>query len=141
MECRDEIRDTVLAALRSASEACDELCRFTLEAAGRLRSGEIREGNELLSGIVNDFSQLVGLFVDVTQLEGIGAAGQEKAGADLEEESHATASLMRMAVEAQEKQDWVYLADILEYEFPERLQAWNGLFSGLSGSVQAAPSL
>jgi hypothetical protein len=138
MECSHEVRGTVLAALRSASEACDELCRFTLEAAGRLRSGEIQKGNELLSGIVNDFSQLVGLFVDVTQLKGIGEGGKEKAGTDLEEESHATASLMRMAVEAQEKEDWVFLADILEYEFPERLQAWNGLFHGLSGSVEAA---
>lgn len=142
MECNPELRQTILEALRSAAEACDALSRFTLEAAGHLRSGDIREGNELLSGIVNDFSQLVGLFIDVSQFEALGdeGAGSQPKG-EVEEESQAMTHLMKMAVEAQENEDWVFLADILEYEFPERLQAWNGLFTGLSGSVEAGCSL
>jgi hypothetical protein len=135
------MRSTILETLRGAAEACEALSGFTLEAAGHLRSGEIQEGNELLSGIVDDFSQLVGLLMDVRQFDAFGDEGEHKATENLETETQAMADLLKMAVEAQESQDWVFLADILEYEFPERLEAWNGMFTGLSNAPEASPSL
>jgi len=141
MECSRELRDTILEALRGAAQACEALSRFSSQAAGHLRSGEIREGNELLSRIVDDFSQLVGLLKDVSQFEAFSDKEVNTPSSDRERESQAMADLLKMAVEAQENQDWVFLADILEYEFVERLGSWNGLFAGISKSPEARASL
>ena len=141
MECNNELRATVLEALRGASEACEALSRYALEAADHLRSGEIREGNELLSGIVDDFSHLVGLLMDVSRIDGFGTEGEQKPDSPLGKESQAMTDLLNMAMEAQENQDWVFLADILEYELAEKLGAWNGLFAGLLDPPEAGSSL
>ena len=49
------------------------------------------------------------------------------------------ADLLNMAVNAQQSQDWVFLADILEYEFSQKLGSWDGLFRGLSQPDEAQP--
>lgn len=139
MDEKARLQETIYQALEGAAAACTTLSGFLLQAASHLRSGEIREGNELLCRVLDDFSQLVSLLADVRRCKAL--PGEEGRGSidALDKESREMADLLNMAVGAQENQDWVFLADILEYEFSQKLGSWDGLFKELSGSVEAQP--
>ena len=131
-----DLRNTILRALEGAAEACTSLSGFILQAAGHLRSGEIREGNALLSSVLDDFAQLVSLLTDVRQCGVLAGEDEQARTEDLDRESQEMVDLLNMAVDAQQSQDWVFLADILEYEFSQKLGSWDGLFRGLSVPVE-----
>jgi len=135
------LRDTILHALREAAGACNALAGFILEAANHLRAGEIRAGNELLSQILDDFSQLVSFLEDVRRTKAFVEEGRQPSIDALDRESQEMADLLNMAVDAQENQDWVFLADILEYEFSQKVGSWDGLLRGLSDPVGARAAL
>lgn len=139
MDEKARLQETIYEALRGAAEACTTLSGFILQAANHLRSGEIREGNELLSQVLDEFSQLVCLLADVRRCKALPVEGSRDSIDTLDRESREMADLLNMAVGAQENQDWVFLADILEYEFSQKLGSWDGLLKGLSGSGQAQP--
>ncbi len=135
------LHDTILKALREAAEACTALAGFILQSADHLRSGEIRKGNELLSKVLDDFSLLVSFLEDVRRSSPL-AEGQRNDSIDaLDQESREMADLLNMAVGAQEDEDWVYLADILEYEFSQKLGGWDGLLKGIAQSRAAQAGL
>ncbi len=136
-----ELHDTILKALREAAEACTELAGFILQSADHLRSGEIREGNELLSKILDDFSILVSFLEDVRRCTPFSEGGRNDSIDALDQESREMADLLKMAVGAQENEDWVYLADVLEYEFSQKLGSWDGLLKGMAQSRAAQPGL
>jgi hypothetical protein len=130
----DEInlQETILKTLREAAEACTALSGFILESANHLRSGEIQEGNELLSRVLDDFALLVSFLEDVRRCKPFSEQGHQDSMEALDQESREMADVLKMAVGAQETEDWVYLADILEYEFSRKLGAWDGMLKGLS---------
>jgi hypothetical protein len=136
-----ELRDTIQQALQGAGEACKALSGFILQAANHLRSGEIREGNELLAEVLDDFSQIASLLEDAPRCKDFMREERQREIDDLERESLEMADLLKMAVTAQESQDWVFLADILEYEFAQKLDSWDGLLSGLSRPAEAESPL
>lgn len=140
MDDKVALRDTILDTLRQAAEACSTLARFILEAANHLRAGDIRAGNELLSQVLDDFSQLVQFLEDVRRTKALVDEGRQPSIDALDRESREMADLLNMAVNAQENQDWVFLADILEYEFSQKVASWDGLLRGLSdpGGARAA---
>jgi len=141
MDNSAELRDTIQEALQGAGEACRSLSGFILQAANHLRSGEIREGNQLLAEVLDDFSQVASLLEDVPRCAAFMKEGGQRVMDDLERESLEMADLLKMAVTAQESEDWVFLADILEYEFAQKLGSWDGLLSGLSRPVEAQSPL
>lgn len=130
-----ELRDTIARALTGAAEACPALSNFVCEAADRFRTGEIREGNELLALILSDLSVLAGLLSDVRHWAGAGGKGEALPTESLEEESRQMLDRLRMLQEAQERDDWILLADILEYELSEKVTDWSGLFRDLSSPL------
>lgn len=139
---KTELHETILQALQGASEACTALAGFILEAANQMRSGEVREGNELLSRVLDDLSVLISFLEDVRRCNMFTETqdGQESMDA-LDQESREMANLLKTALGAQEKEDWVYLADILEYEFSQKLGSWDGLLKGISQTGPAQPRL
>ena len=137
----EELHHTILKALREAAEACKALAGFILQSAEHLRSGEIREGNELLSKVLDDFSVLVSFLEDVRRCTPSPEADKNDSIVTLDQESREMADLLTMAVGAQENEDWVYLADILEYEFSQKVGSWDGLLKGMAESRAAQPGL
>jgi hypothetical protein len=135
-----DLRNTMLQALQGAAEACRSLSGFILQAADHLRAGEIQQGNGLLSEVLDDFAQLVSLLADVRRCGPLAGEDGQARTHDLDRESQEMADLLNMAMNAQQSQDWVFLADILEYEFSQKLGSWDGLFRGLSQPVEAQPS-
>ncbi len=136
-----ELHDTILKALREAAEACTALAGFILQSAEHLRSGEIQEGNELLSKVLDDFAVLVSFLEDVRRCTPFQEGGRNDSIDALDQESREMAGLLNMAVGAQENEDWVYLADILEYEFSQKLGSWDGLLKGMAQSRAATRSV
>jgi hypothetical protein len=136
-----ELRDTIQEALQGAGEACKSLSGFILQAANHLRSGEIREGNQLLAEVLDEFSQIASLLEDAPRCTAFVKEGRQCEIDDLERESLEMADLLKMAVTAQESEDWVFLADILEYEFAQKLGSWDDLLRGLSRPVEAESPL
>ncbi len=136
-----ELRENILQALQGASEACTVLSGFILQSANHLRSGEIREGNALLSKVLDDFSVLISFLDDVRRCKPFVEEGRYDSIDALDQESREMADLLKMAVGAQENEDWVYLADILEYEFSQKLGSWDGLLKGISQSGEVQPGL
>lgn len=130
-----ELLDTIQRASRGAGEAFEVLSSFAHRASDHLRAGEIVEGNGLLARILDDFSELAGFVSDVTQSRPF----REGKGQDelkvLERESTQMAELLKTASDALENSDWVFLADLLEYEFSQKLGSWKGLMTGLSTAV------
>lgn len=139
MDEKARLQETIYEALGGAAEACKTLSGFIIQAANHLRSGEIQEGNALLSQVLDDFSELVSLLADVRRCKAFPEEASPDSIDTLDRESREMADLLNMAVGAQENQDWVFLADILEYEFSQKLGSWDGLFKGLSGSGEALP--
>jgi hypothetical protein len=135
---RQELRDTIARALTGAAEACPVLSNFVCQAADRFRTGEIREGNELLALILGDLSVLAGLLSDVKHWSERGGPDQTLPTESLEEESRQMLERLRMLQEAQERDDWILLADILEYELSEKVTDWSGLFRDLSTPLLSA---
>ena len=129
-----ELNDTILKALREAAEACTALAGFILQSADHLRSGEIREGNEVLSKVLDDFSVLLLFLEDVRRCTPLPEGERNDSIDALDQESREMADLLNMAVGAQENEDWVYLADVLEYEFSQKMGSWNGLLKGMAES-------
>lgn len=133
METR-ELNQNIRETLKGVGDACEALSGFIQQAANHLRAGEIREGNELLARVLEDFSQITSFLRDVGDCGTFKAEVPAKPFDELERESRQMVDLLNMAVEAQENRDWVFLADILEYEFSQKLGSWNGLMDGLSES-------
>jgi len=128
----NELSQTILEALKGSSKACTELNQFVFQAANHLRAGEIQEGNKLLGLILDDFSQLVDLLMDLRQVKDFSEeAGGEKI-TEMEIESLGMLQQLKMVLDAQENQDWVFLADLLEYEFADKLASWSSYFDKLS---------
>jgi hypothetical protein len=140
MDNSDELRDTILQALEGAAQACTALSGFILVAANNLRSGEIQEGNQLLVRVLDEFSQLTSFLQDVRCCKPFVEEGRQSSLDALDKESQEMADLLKMAVDAQEQEDWVYLADILEYEFSQKMGSWDGLLRGISHPGEARPS-
>ena len=136
-----ELHHTILKALREAAEACKALAGFILQSAEHLRSGEIRAGNELLTKVLDDFSILASFLEDVRRVTPVQEGARNESMDALDQESREMADLLTMAVGAQENEDWVYLADILEYEFSQKLGSWDGLLKGMAESRAAQPGL
>jgi hypothetical protein len=136
-----ELQDTILKALREAAEACTALAGFIMQSAEHLRSGEIREGNELLSKVLNDFSILVSFLEDVRRCTPFPEGTRNDSIDALDHASREMGDLLNTAVGAQENEDWVYLADILEYEFSQKLRSWDGLLKGMAQSREEQTGL
>lgn len=127
-----ELDKSITSALEESGQACTKLSEYIMEAAGHLRAGEVQEGNSLLAGILDDFSYLVSLMLDVGQHEPFIKGLDVETSQRLETECTQMVDQLKMVLDAQENQDWVFLADLLEYEFSEKVGTWSGFLDGLS---------
>ncbi len=127
-----ELDKSITSALEESGQACTKLSELIREAADHLRAGEIQEGNGLLAGILDDFSFLVTLITDVGQHEPFVKGLNNETSERIETECTQMVDQLKMVLDAQEDQDWVFLADLLEYELSERVSSWSGFFDGLS---------
>ncbi len=132
----EELRGVLTQAMSGTAEAFESLSGFVLQAGDHLRSGQIREGNELLGRITEDLHVLSGFLADAGQLPEFTDRLGDQRVKDLAREYEDMVELLRGAMDAQRTEDWVYLADILEYELNPKMTAWQSLFQDFSERLQ-----
>jgi hypothetical protein len=125
------LKDLVATNLVNALDYLKKLIPGFEQAADLFRAGNEQEANkyylQILDGI-DWFSQVISIIVnpDEGKLELLDADGE-----NLQVRQEKLTDLMNQMLEANKNQDWVLLADILEYEMVPFYQSWENILSKL----------
>ncbi len=135
---RPTLREHLFQALETGGEGLDFLTTTGAEIAGNLRLGKVKEAMdkhlefldaiEWLSMVLKNLSEG---FAEVMVESSIEIRRQE-IFAKLEEQ-------MKTLQTSQESQDWVAMADVLEYEFPEIFKVVREILNEVKERVSAKP--
>jgi hypothetical protein len=123
---------------RSVDEAIDA-ARGLADAAERLgttfRGFDVSYANQDLVEFAQGLGTLVGIVQALSQALGVGLelvrSGPDTAMAMIEQLSEQTGLL----IDAQEAEDWITVADVIEYDIAPALQRWPGLFESLRTAI------
>ncbi len=115
---------------RNVSNACDYLERFipgVEKAAHLFRNGNEQEANQFFLYIIDGmdwFSQIVSSVIQARKLD---IDNRLFAGRSLRQRQTQLLDLSQQILEANKNQDWVLVADLLEYEILPYYQEWTTL--------------
>ncbi len=111
-------RDVALSALESSSQYLPNVRVAVERTAGLLRAGRIEEGNRIYAQLLDALGVLV---------FAMSAAGEQlrEVGAPLGSASREARESVDGLLEAQQRCDWVRIADRLEYEVVPLLGVWD----------------
>lgn len=121
------LKDLVATNLGNAQDYLKKLIPGFEQAADLFRTGNEQEANkyylQILDGI-DWFSQVVNIIMNPEKGETAGANG-----VNLQDRQARLTALMSQMLEANKNQDWVLLADILEYELVPFYKDWENILS------------
>lgn len=124
-------REIGLANLAHARAYAENVRRATERVAALLRSARIEEANDLFAHTLD------GLNVLVITIDGsAGLLGSEFA-ASLPAANAEAETWVQTLIDAQESQDWIRVADVLEYDVSPALERWSQSLRTVAGA--AAP--
>ncbi|SNB47024.1 hypothetical protein [Geobacter sp. DSM 9736] len=126
--------DTVLVdeVLKDAITHLTELRQATLETAKLFRTGHEQQAKDLYLQVVTGLDLLVATLDciwKVLDLKSDAVLGGMKPLSLLVEEFN---SHLNTIVTAQQKKDWVFLSDLLEYELADHLNCWDKVINNLA---------
>ena len=126
-----ELKDLVANNITNAQEYLKKLIPGFEKAADLFRTGNEQEANkyylQILDGI-DWFSQVVNIVLKPDQSE-VALPGTENESFEARQEKFT--GLMSQMLEANKNQDWVLLADVLEYEMVPFYKDWEKILSKL----------
>ncbi len=125
----DLVRDTIA----TSREWVDPVRQEVMACAGRFRTGEETRAVEQLVRVVDGLRLLLTGVIQMSTL-----AANTLPELPLEDASawrDSMTSLLDELIESQQNQDWVMLADLLEYELCERLDQWRTLAEELLNTL------
>ncbi len=126
------LKDLVATNLTNALDYLKKLIPGFEQAAGLFRAGNEQEANKYYMQILDGigwFSQVVNIIMQSDQGE-LALPGAENE--NLEVRQTKLTDLMSQMLEANQNQDWVLLADILEYEMVPFYKDWETILSKLN---------
>lgn len=112
-------REIGLSSLAYARDYARSVADVTARVAEQLRSARIEEANELFAQVLDAIHVLV-FTIDSSS----GLLGAPEAESCPTARSDSELWIDRM-IEAQEHQDWIRLADVLEYDVRRSLEEWS----------------
>jgi hypothetical protein len=125
------LKDLVATNLVNALDYLKKLIPGFMQAADLFRSGNEQEANkyylQVLDGI-DWFSQVVGIIISPDEGK-MGLPDSDNENLQVRQEK--LTDLMSQMLEANKNQDWVLLADILEYEMVPFYKDWESILSKL----------
>lgn len=123
-------QEMVRLAVQDGSEGLAHLEELALEVAGELRVGRIKDAMDQYLQFIDGVEWFTTMLRNADR-----AFASEMAETSMESERQALIDRLSEQTQAiqgaQESEDWVGLADILEYEFPELFQDGKQLFERL----------
>lgn len=130
--------DVVTTFYAEASAAMDQLSRHVDHLAGQFRQHAIAEAQAGLAAVTGELRQFA-VMVDV--LRGPLAVDPERLrqnGRSLDDQMAALAGHLQALIAAQDQEDWVTVADVLELDLGPALTGWGPLLRGLAAAAPAA---
>lgn len=115
-----------------------EMQRHALETAAAFRSGGERRALGHYIDFLNGFDSLVQALDYVGRALGIDYASTPLGGTTITRFVEDLNALLSESMKAQERKDWVLLADLLEYELAPHLESWQQVLAVLGEKVPAA---
>lgn len=126
-----ELKDLVANNITNAQEYLTKLIPGFEKAADLFRTGNEQEANKYYLQIIDGmdwFSQVVNIVLKPDQEE-VALPGTENESFEARQEKFT--GLMSQMLEANKNQDWVLLADVLEYEMVPFYKDWEKILSKL----------
>uniref|UniRef100_A0A831UJF9 Uncharacterized protein n=1 Tax=Geobacter metallireducens TaxID=28232 RepID=A0A831UJF9_GEOME len=115
-----------------------EMQRHALETAAAFRSGGERRALGHYIDFLNGFDSLVQALDYVGRALGIDFASTSLGDKSITRFAADLNILLAETMKAQERKDWVLLADLLEYELAPHLESWQQVFAVLGERVPAS---
>ncbi|HAE39060.1 MAG TPA: hypothetical protein DCG57_10540 [Candidatus Riflebacteria bacterium] len=126
-------QDMIRAAFADGDAGLQHLEELAGEVAADLRIGKVREGMDSYLEFVDGIEWLVTMLRNA-DLAFASSMAESSLEGDRQNLVKRLGEQMNQVQVAQESQDWVGLADLLEYEFPEILQDSKVLIKSILGS-------
>jgi hypothetical protein len=123
-------QDMVRAAFADGEAGLQHLEELAVEVASELRIGKVKEGMDRYLEFVDGIEWLVTMLKNA-DLAFASNMAESSLESDRQSLVQRLGEQMNQVQIVQEAQDWVGLADILEYEFPEILQDSRGLIKSI----------
>jgi len=123
-------QDMVRAAFADGEAGLQHLEELAVEVASELRIGKVKEGMDSYLEFVDGIEWLVTMLKNA-DLAFASNMAESSLESDRQSLVQRLGEQMSQVQIAQEAQDWVGLADILEYEFPEILQDSKGFIKSI----------
>ena len=95
------------------------------------RIGDEREANEHFLNFLEALHLLMTLLEQTRQVLGLWEGGDQEGASALNQYLDSLAAILGNMVSLQEQKDWIYLADVLEYELDDSLRRLASLLPGL----------
>ncbi|WP_052263248.1 hypothetical protein [Geobacter pickeringii] len=115
-----------------------EMQRHALETAAAFRAGGERRALGHYIELLGGFDLLVKTLDGAGRALGVDFAATVVGDTTLARFVEDLNALLTESMKAQERKDWVLLADLLEYELAPHLEAWQQVFAALSARVPSA---
>ncbi len=131
--------DVVATFYAEASVAMDQLSEHVSRLSEQFRQHAIADAQAGLAAITGELRQFA-LMVDV--LRGPLAIAPERLaqnGQSIDDQMEAIAAHITSLIAAQDQEDWVTVADVLELDLGPALSGWGPLLRGLAATSPAAP--
>ncbi|ANA41227.1 MULTISPECIES: hypothetical protein [Geobacter] len=125
----------VRAVLDDGASHAAELQRFTLATAGLFRAGNDRPALDHYIELLGGFDMLIRALADVAFVLGVDFSTTPAGDVTLERFVGQLNTLLQETMAAQQRKDWVLIADLLEYELAPHLGQWRELFAALGDTA------
>ncbi|RNC67275.1 MAG: hypothetical protein ED859_15485 [Desulfuromonadales bacterium] len=122
-------------ALNDGSAHATELRQFALETAALFRSGAEQRALGHYIDLLNGFDWLVKALDCTGEALALDFAREQVGGGTLSRFVDDLNALLQETMKAQERKDWVLLADLIEYELAPHLEQWRTVFVSLREKV------
>ena len=109
----------------------DDLGRFLSATSSQFRIGDGVAANGSLAELVSGLGLLLQTIDAVSASLGPDFATSLPGNESLERLMSGLNAVLNEIVHAQERKDWVLIADLLEYELAPHLENWKGIFTAL----------
>jgi hypothetical protein len=123
-------------SLREAAAGLDSLCAHALEVAGRFRGHELHVAQQGLVELAQGLQVLTSLIATIGVIVQKDLASLTWNGEPATALVGTLGTQLETLIEAQQNQDWLTVADVMEYDIEPALRACRPLFDALGASAQ-----
>ncbi|MDR2338802.1 MAG: hypothetical protein LBF40_01490 [Deltaproteobacteria bacterium] len=116
------LEDMGLAFLRQGPEYLNTLMEALPRIVEAFRMGDEQEANEYFLNFLESLQLLMSMLEQSRQVLNLWQGQDEENGSDLSQFLDSMVEVLNTLISLQEQKDWIFLADVLEYELTDSLR-------------------